>query len=61
MPTTTIPIADDHTLVRQLCEGLGGFTVVAEAEDGVRKAGGSGNFDADLRPGAERSGKRLGG
>lgn len=31
-------IADDHTLVRQglrqLCEGLGGFTVVAEAESG---------------------------
>ncbi len=33
-------IADDHTLVRQglrqLCEGLGGFTVVAEAENGAR-------------------------
>jgi len=33
-------IADDHTLVRQglrqLCEGLGGFTVVAEAEDGAQ-------------------------
>ena len=31
-------IADDHTLVRQgllqLCEGLGGFAVVAEAENG---------------------------
>ena len=33
-------IADDHTLVRQglrqLCEGMGGFTVIAEAEDGVQ-------------------------
>jgi DNA-binding NarL/FixJ family response regulator len=33
-----ILIADDHTLVRQglrqLCEGMGGFTVVAEAENG---------------------------
>lgn len=33
-------IADDHTLVRQglrqLCEGLGGFTVVAEAENGTQ-------------------------
>jgi len=33
-------IADDHTLVRQglrqLCEGLGGFTVVAEAENGAQ-------------------------
>ena len=32
-------LADDHTLVRQglrqLCEGLGGFNVVAEAEDGA--------------------------
>lgn len=32
-------IADDHTLMRQglrqLCEGLGGFTVVAEAENGA--------------------------
>jgi len=31
-------IADDHTLVRQglcqLCEGMGGFTVVAEAQNG---------------------------
>jgi len=38
MPPTKILIADDHTLVRQglrqLCEGLGGFTVVAEAEEG---------------------------
>ncbi len=35
-----ILIADDHTLVRQglrqLCEGMGGFTVVAEAEDGAQ-------------------------
>jgi NarL family two-component system response regulator LiaR len=35
-------IADDHTLVRQglrqLCEGLGGFTVVAEAENGCQAA-----------------------
>jgi len=33
-------IADDHTLVRQglrqLCEGMGGFVVVAEAEDGAQ-------------------------
>ena len=33
-------IADDHTLVRQglcqLCAGLGGFTVVAEAENGAQ-------------------------
>jgi NarL family two-component system response regulator LiaR len=35
-----ILIADDHTLVRQglyqLCEGLGGFKVVAEAENGAQ-------------------------
>ena len=40
MPPVRILIADDHTLVRQglrqLCEGLGNFTVVAEAENGVR-------------------------
>ena len=39
MPPIRILIADDHTLVRQglrqLCEGLGGFTVVAEAENGA--------------------------
>lgn len=38
MPMIRILIADDHTLMRQglrqLCEGLGGFTVVAEAENG---------------------------
>jgi two-component system, NarL family, response regulator LiaR len=38
MPPIRILIADDHTLMRQglrqLCEGLGGFTVVAEAENG---------------------------
>ena len=38
MSPVRILIADDHTLVRQglrqLCEGLGGFTVVAEAETG---------------------------
>lgn len=38
MPPISVLIADDHTLVRQglrqVCEGLGGFTVVAEAEDG---------------------------
>jgi NarL family two-component system response regulator LiaR len=38
MPPIRILIADDHTVVRQglrlLCEGLGGFTVVAEAENG---------------------------
>ncbi len=40
MAPVRILIADDHTLVRQglhqLCEGLGNFTVVAEAENGVR-------------------------
>ena len=38
MTPVRILIADDHTLVRQglrqLCEGLGGFSVVAEAENG---------------------------
>jgi DNA-binding NarL/FixJ family response regulator len=38
MSPIRILIADDHTVVRQglrlLCEGLGGFTVVAEAENG---------------------------
>jgi len=38
MPPIRILIADDHTLMRQglrqLCEGMGGFTVVAEAEEG---------------------------
>ena len=40
MPPIRLLIVDDHTLVRQglrqLCEGLGGFTVVAEAEDGAQ-------------------------
>ena len=40
MSPIRILIADDHTLVRQglrqLCEGLGGFTVVAEARDGAQ-------------------------
>jgi len=40
MPPIKILIADDHTLMRQglrqLCEGLGGFAVVAEAESGAR-------------------------
>jgi two-component system, NarL family, response regulator LiaR len=40
MPPIRILIADDHTLVRQglrqLCEGLGGFTIVAEACDGAQ-------------------------
>ena len=40
MPPIMILIADDHTLVRQglrqLCEGMGGFAVVAEAENGAR-------------------------
>jgi len=39
-PPIRLLIADDHTLVRQglrqLCEGLGGFTVVAEAENGAQ-------------------------
>jgi NarL family two-component system response regulator LiaR len=40
MPPIRLLIADDHTLVRQglrqLCEGLGGFTVTAEAENGAQ-------------------------
>jgi DNA-binding NarL/FixJ family response regulator len=40
MPPIRLLIADDHTLVRQglrqLCEGMGGFTVAAEAEDGAQ-------------------------
>ena len=40
MPPIRILIADDHTLVRQglrqLCEGLGGFTIVAEVENGAQ-------------------------
>ncbi len=40
MSPIRILITDDHTLMRQglrqLCEGLGGFTVVAEAESGAR-------------------------
>lgn len=40
MPQIRILIADDHTLVRQglrqLCEGMGGFTVVAEAANGAQ-------------------------
>jgi NarL family two-component system response regulator LiaR len=40
MPSIRLLLADDHTLVRQglrqLCEGLGGFTVVAEAENGAQ-------------------------
>jgi DNA-binding NarL/FixJ family response regulator len=40
MPRISILIADDHTLMRQglrqLCEGMGKFTVVAEAEDGAQ-------------------------
>lgn len=40
MPRIRILIADDHTLVRQglrqLCEGMGGFLVVAEAANGVQ-------------------------
>jgi two-component system, NarL family, response regulator LiaR len=40
MAPASILIADDHTLMRQglrqLCEGLGGFVVVAEAESGAR-------------------------
>ncbi len=40
MRPVRILIADDHTLMRQglrqLCEGLGNFTVVAEAENGVQ-------------------------
>jgi len=35
----SVLIADDHTLMRQgmrqLCEGMGGFKVVAEARDGA--------------------------
>ena len=42
MPPIRLLIADDHTLVRQglrqLCEGLGGFTAVAEAANGGQAA-----------------------
>jgi two-component system, NarL family, response regulator LiaR len=40
MASIKILIADDHTLMRQglrqICEGLGGFTVVAECENGAQ-------------------------
>jgi two-component system, NarL family, response regulator LiaR len=40
MPPIRILIVDDHTLMRQglrqLCEGMGGFTVVAEAGNGLQ-------------------------
>lgn len=40
MPPIKLLLADDHTLVRQglrqLCEGVGGFTVVAEAANGAQ-------------------------
>lgn len=40
MPPIRILIADDHTLMRQglrqLCGGLGGFAVVAEARNGAQ-------------------------
>jgi two-component system, NarL family, response regulator LiaR len=40
IPPIRVLIADDHTLMRQglrqLCEGMGGFTVIAEAEDGAQ-------------------------
>ena len=40
MTSISLLIADDHTLVRQglrqLCEGVGGFIVVAEAENGAQ-------------------------
>lgn len=40
MPPIRVLIADDHTLMRQglcqLCKDLGGFTVVGEAENGIR-------------------------
>jgi DNA-binding NarL/FixJ family response regulator len=40
MPPIRILLADDHTLVRQglrqLCEGMGGFSVVAEATSGAQ-------------------------
>jgi len=40
MPPIRVLIADDHTLVRQglrqLCEGVGSFAVVAEAANGVQ-------------------------
>ncbi len=40
MPPIKLLIADDHTLMRQglrqLCEGMGEFTVVAEATNGVQ-------------------------
>jgi two-component system, NarL family, response regulator LiaR len=52
MPPTRILIADDHTLVRQglrqLCEGMGGFVVVAEADDGARAVALAGTTQPDV-------------
>jgi DNA-binding NarL/FixJ family response regulator len=52
MPPTRILIADDHTLMRQglrqLCEGLGGFAVVAEARNGAQAVALTGATQPDV-------------
>ncbi len=52
MPPIRILIADDHTLMRQglrqLCEGLGGFTVIAEAKNGTEAVASAGTTQPDV-------------
>ena len=52
MSSIRILIADDHTLVRQglrqLCEGMGGFVVVAEAKNGKEAIDGACTTQADV-------------
>ena len=52
MSPIKILIADDHTLVRQglrqLCEGLGGFTVIAEAVNGAQAVALAGTTQPDV-------------
>ena len=62
MPPIKILIADDHTLVRQglrqLCEGLGGFTVVAEAKNGSSGGGAGAHGAAGRDPDGHRHARR---
>jgi len=52
MPLGRILIADDHTLMRQglrqICEGLGGFAVVAEAASGAQAVELAGTAQPDV-------------